>query len=67
MAVVKVIELIGISDKNWEEAVNNAVAEAHKTIRNITGVSVKGWTAEVKDGKIVSHKANVKIAFLVER
>ena len=67
MATVKIIELLGISDESWEKAVETAVKEASKTIRNITGVDVVGWKAEVKDGKIVAYKANVKIAFLVER
>ena len=67
MAVVKIIELIGISEKSWENAVQHAIDEAKKTIRNISGVDVIKWTAEVKDGKISNYKANVKIAFLVER
>jgi len=67
MAVIKIIELIGTSAVSWEDAVEHALTEAGKTIRNITGVDVVGWKAEVKDGKIVEYKANVKIAFTVER
>jgi hypothetical protein len=67
MAVVKVIELIGTSENSWEDAVNHAISEAAKTIRNITGVDVLGFKAEVKDDKISVYKANVKIAFVVER
>jgi len=67
MAIVKIIELIGISDKSWQEAAENAISEAGKTVRNITGINVIGWTAEIKNGKIINYKANVKIAFMVER
>ena len=67
MAVVKVVELIGTSESSWEDAVQHAIDEAGKTIRNITGVDVLGFKAEVKDGKIKMYKANVKIAFTVER
>jgi flavin-binding protein dodecin len=67
MAVIKIIELIGTSSVSWENAVEHALTEAGKTIRNITGVDVVGWKAEVKDGKIVNYKAHVKIAFTVER
>jgi len=35
MTVVKVIELIGSSPNNWEEATKNALAEAALTIKNI--------------------------------
>jgi len=67
MAVVKVIELVGNSTVSWEDAAKNAVAEAAKTIRNITGVDVVGQTAAVENGAIKEFRANVKIAFLIER
>ncbi|HDJ89807.1 MAG TPA: dodecin domain-containing protein [Thermoprotei archaeon] len=65
--VVKVIELIGSSKNSWEEAARNAVKEAAKTVRHIVGVDVVGFTAKVKDGDIVEYRANVKVAFIVER
>lgn len=65
--MVKIIEVIGISESSWEDAVQTAIQEASKTVRNITGIDVVGQTAEVADGKITKYKANVKIAFLVER
>lgn len=67
MTVIKVIELVGISDKNWQDAVDNAVQRAAKTIRNIQGVDVLSWTGKVEDGKIVEYRANVKISFTVEK
>ena len=41
MTVVKIVELIGSSPKGWEEAAENVVKEAAKTVRNIKGVYVK--------------------------
>jgi len=67
MPVVKIIELIGTSPDGWNEAVQNAVTEAAKTVKNIKGVHVKRCTAKVKDNKIVEYNADVKIAFIVER
>jgi len=67
MSVVKIIELIGTSPDGWNEAVQNAVTEAAKTVKNIKGVHVKRCTAKVEDNKIVEYNANVKIAFIVER
>ena len=52
MSVAKVIELIGVSDNGWEDAVRNAVKDAAKTIDNITGVEVISTTANVKDGEL---------------
>lgn len=67
MPVVKIIELIGSSLGGWKEAVENAVKEAAKTVRNIKRVHVKRYTAKVEDNKIAEYRADVKIAFIVER
>ncbi len=66
MTVVKIIELMGSSPKNWEEATKNAIAEAAKTVKNIKSVYVKSCKATVENNKIVEYRANVKIAFVVE-
>ena len=63
--VAKVIELVGKSDKSWEDAAANAVKAASRTLNNITGVEVENMTAKVKGGKIVEYKTTVKIAFAV--
>lgn len=65
--VVKIIELIGSSPDGWEKAVENAVKEAGKTVKNIKGVHVKRCTAKVTGNKITEYRADVKIAFIVER
>ncbi len=63
MTVAKVIELVGCSPKSWEDAANEAVKKASKSIRHISGVDVIGQTAVVKNNKIVEYRANIKIAF----
>jgi flavin-binding protein dodecin len=67
MAIVKIIELIGSSPNNWEEAAKNALAEAALTIKNIKSIYVKSCKAKVENNKIVEYRAVVKIAFVVER
>ena len=67
MTTAKIVELIGSSPKSWEEATQNAIAEAAKTIRGIKSVNVKRCTAKVEKNKIVEYRANVKIAFVVTR
>lgn len=66
MATIKVLELVGVSQKSWHDAVDQALAEASKTVRNITGVDVLHTTAKIKDNKIVEYHADVKFAFRVE-
>lgn len=67
MSVVKILELVGSSEKNWEDAAQNALKEAGKTVKNIVGIDILGYKGEVRDNKIVKFKAHVKVAFTVER
>lgn len=67
MTIAKVIELIGSSSDSFDDAVRNAVAEAAKTVKDITGVRVLRMTAKVEDGRLTEFRANVKIAFGVKR
>jgi flavin-binding protein dodecin len=66
MPTIKVLELVGVSDKSWHDAVDNALSEAQKSVRNITGLDVLHTTAKVKDGRIAEYHTNVKFAFRVE-
>ncbi|MBT8213026.1 MAG: dodecin family protein [Acidimicrobiia bacterium] len=63
---IKVIEIIGVSDESFEDAVNQAVAKASETIKGITGVEVVQQSAKVADGKISQYRADVKLAFAVK-
>jgi flavin-binding protein dodecin len=62
---VKVIEIIGVSDESWKDAVEQAVDKASDTISGITGVEVTSFTAKVEDGKVIRFHATCKIAFAV--
>jgi len=66
MTVVKVLELVGESKQSWQDAANQAVMEAARTVDNITGLEVSNWTANVDNGQITSYKANVRVAFVVD-
>lgn len=66
MAVIKVIEVLGTSDKSWEDAAEKALKGAHDSIRNITGLDLVSQTAKVKDGKISEYHATCKVAFKVD-
>ena len=59
-------EVIAQSDKGFDDAVQNAVAEAAKTIRGIRSVWIDNFKCEVKDDRIVEYRVNAKISFVVE-
>ncbi|MBK6665893.1 MAG: dodecin domain-containing protein [Saprospiraceae bacterium] len=66
MAIVKVIEVIASSPNSIEEAMQNAVTEVSKTIRNVDSVYVKDTKAHVKDGKIISYGVICNISFRID-
>lgn len=67
MSVVKVVEIIGQSEKSWEDAVAQALEDTKKTVRNIQSIYVKDFQAIVEDDEISGYRVNTKISFLVER
>lgn len=63
----KVVELIGTSTRSFEDAVKGALADAAESTRGITGAQVEGFSVKCNEGKITEYKANVRIAFGIER
>jgi hypothetical protein len=66
MPVVKVVELIGTSDKSFDYAIQEAVNRASKTIRGITGLDVIGQKVVIEDNKIKEYRVVLKVAFSLE-
>ena len=66
MSVVKVIELIASSTKSFDDAVNQAVKEASKTVRNVDSVWVKDMKVHVKNGKVSSYGVICKVSFRLD-
>ncbi|MHA1400878.1 MAG: dodecin family protein [Candidatus Heimdallarchaeaceae archaeon] len=64
--VYKIIELVGSSPNNWEEAVQNAVTHAAKSLRDIRVVEVVKLDARLDGEKIVAYRAKVKLSFKLE-
>ena len=65
MSVLKVIEVMADSKKGWQEAAENAVEEASKTVKNIKSVWIQDQDAVVEDGKIVQYRVTTRITFAV--
>ena len=65
MSVLKVIELLANSSESWEDAAQNAVTEAAKSVKNIRSVYISEQSATVSDGKIADYRVNVRVTFEV--
>lgn len=67
MAVIKSIDLVGVSGESWRDAAHQALAEAAKTIRNIEHMDILDTSASVADGVISEYQTHVRISFRLER
>ncbi len=67
MGVIKTIDLVGVSSESWKDAATQALAEASKTIRGITGMEVLDTSCNVDDGNISEYLTHVRIKFRIER
>ena len=67
MAVIKSIDLVGVSSESWRDAASAALAEAAKTLRGIEGMEVLETSAVVEGDKIKEYHAHVRIRFRLDR
>ncbi|HEX2049585.1 MAG TPA: dodecin family protein [Actinomycetota bacterium] len=67
MAVIKTIDLVGVSSESWRDAADQALKEASKTIRGITGMDILDTACNVADGHISEYLTHVRIKFRIER
>lgn len=65
MAVVKIIEVVGSSKQSSDDAVQQALAEARQTLRNVKAVDVV--STGLRGENLDEWRAHVRIAFLIER
>ncbi|MDF1575601.1 MAG: dodecin family protein [Bacteroidales bacterium] len=62
-SVYKIIELVGTSTKSWEDAAQNAINQASKSLRDLRIAEVAAMDIHLKDGKIEFYRTRVKLSF----
>lgn len=67
MAVVKTIDLVGVSSESWRHAAQEALAEAAKTLRGIEAIEVLETSCNVESNEIKEYLTHVRIKFRIER
>jgi dodecin len=65
-SVYKVIELVGTSTESWEKAAKAAVERASQSLRDLRVAEVSELDMHLKDGKVESYRAKVKVSFKYE-
>lgn len=59
----KLVELVGISDESFSDAVNNAVKKADDTLQGLSWIEVVEERGLVQDGVVAEYQVKVKVAF----
>lgn len=61
----KKIELVGSSTTTIEDAINNALAEASKTIKHLEWFEVTETRGHIEDGKVAHYQVTLKVGFRI--
>jgi dodecin len=65
-SVAKVSEISARSAKSFDDAIQNGVARASKTLRNVTSAWVKEQRLDIRDGKITEYQVNMMVTFILD-
>lgn len=65
-SVYKVIQLVGTSQKSWEDAARRAVERAAESLRDLRVAEVVEQDLVIKDGKVDAYRTKVQISFKFE-
>jgi dodecin len=66
MSVARVTELSAMSNTSFEDAIQQAIARAARTLRNVTSAWVKEQRVIVENGNISQYQVNLQITFVLE-
>lgn len=63
----KIIELVGTSEKSWEDAAKTAIETAGESLKELRIAEVTKLDMTVEDGKIKSYRARVNLSFKYQK
>lgn len=66
MAVLKVIEIMSDSSKSWEDAAEEGIKKASKSVNAIKSAFVQSQSVTIKDGEVDKYRVNLKLSFEVK-
>jgi flavin-binding protein dodecin len=66
VSVAKVTELSCMSTESFQDAIENGIANASKTLRNIKSAWVQDQKVVVEDGKVTAYKVLLKVTFVLD-
>jgi len=66
MSIARVTEITCASTKSFEDAIEQGISRASKTLDNISGAWVESQKVTVKDGKVQDFRVNMKVTFILK-
>lgn len=66
MAIAKVTEITASSTKSFEDAIQQGIVRADKTLDKVKGAWIQEQTVTVEDGKITEYRVNMKVTFVLK-
>ena len=65
-SIYKVIELVGTSEKSWEDAARKAVEKSAESLRDLRIAEVIKLDMKVENNKVAAYRARVNVSFKYE-
>ena len=62
-SVYKIIELVGVSKKSWEDAAKNAIETTSKSLKDLRIAEVTKMDMQIEKGKVVAYRTRVSVSF----
>jgi flavin-binding protein dodecin len=66
MSVAKVSEISATSTKSFEDAINQGLSRASRTLRNVRSAWIKEQQVRVSDGRITEYQVNMMVTFVLD-
>lgn len=66
MSVARVTEISSTSTRSFEDAIQQGIARATSTLRNVQGAWIKEQEVSVENDRITRYKVNMQITFVLE-
>lgn len=65
MSIAKVVEIYSESEKSFDDAIQQGIKRAHKTLKNVRGAWIAEQKLDVEKGKVVRYRVAMKVTFVL--
>jgi flavin-binding protein dodecin len=66
MSVARVTEISSRSERSFEDAINEGIERANKTLRNVRSAWIKEQSVDIDEGRIVAYRVNMLVTFVLD-